>query len=341
MFNVKIVKKEDLEWKKVLENSCVYDFHHSSFYHKIDNDQDCCLFFYGNDSQFIAFPLVIRTIPNSEYFDFTSVYGYAGPITNINSISNDFLEGFKEAFELYCNENNIVCGFTRLNPLIPIQTAILETIGTVIDLNKTVFIDLTKSIEEQRKEFRKSLKSELNQLRRKGYEVKEATTRQEIDAFIDIYYETMDRVDATAYYYFTKEYFYDFLENKEFESKLLLAYNDKEITAGAIFTFSSGIMQYHLAGTKDEFIKETPMKLILDEARILGTSLNQKFLHLGGGVGGHDDDSLFRFKSGFSKNFAQFSIWKSIFNQEVYKELVNEKGLTDSNSNYFPLYRLE
>lgn len=340
MFNVKIIRKEDTEWHEIISDCKVYDFHHSSFYHQIDNDQDCCLFVYGNDSQFIAFPLVIRTISNSEYFDFTSVYGYAGPITNIDCIADEFLESFKGAFELYCKENNIICGFTRLNPLIPNQTTILETIGAVINLNKTVFIDLTKSIDEQRKEFRKSLKSELNQLRRKGYVVKEAKSREEIDAFVDIYYETMDRVEATSYYYFTKEYFYNFLENSEFDSKLLLAYNEDVVTAGAIFTFSSGIMQYHLAGTKDEFIRETPMKLILDEARILGSSLNQKYLHLGGGVGGHDDDSLFRFKSGFSKEFAQFNIWKSIFNQEVYNQLVADKGLKDSDSNYFPLYRI-
>lgn len=339
MFEVLTLEEDMNRWKEVLDKCKVYDFHHSAFYHKIDNNQECRLCVYTENDSFIAFPIVVRGIPETDFFDFTSVYGYAGPLTNQDIVEVSFLQGFKQAFDSYCIDNNIVCGFTRLNPLIPNQKEILSAVGTVIDLNKTVYIDLTKSMDEQRKEFRKSLKSELNQLRRKDYEVKEATTRDQIDSFVAIYYETMDRVDADKYYYFSKEYFYNFLENKDFDSKLLLAYQGGSITAGAIFTFSRGIMQYHLAGTKNEFIRETPMKIILDEARILGTSLNQNYLHLGGGVGGHDDDSLFKFKSGFSKDFAQFSIWKSIFNENMYNQLVKQRGLENSNSTFFPLYR--
>ncbi len=94
-------------------------------------------------------------------------------------------------------------------------------------------------------------------------------------------------------------------------------------------------MQYHLAGTSEEFIRETPMKLILDEARLIGNETSAISLHLGGGVGGSDDDSLFKFKSGFSKDFKQFSVWKYIVDEKVYDEL--SSNITDTN--YFPKYR--
>jgi hypothetical protein len=154
--------------------------------------------------------------------------------------------------------------------------------------------------EEQKKQYRKSNKSELNQLRRKGFEVVEATTIDEIDKFVSIYHETMQRVDANSNYFFDYKYFYSFLKNPCFKSKLLLAKFNGEVSAGAIFTITNKIMQYHLAGTTEKYIKETPMKLILDEARLLANQLNLDYLHLGGGVGGSDEDSLFRFKSGFS-----------------------------------------
>lgn len=98
-------------------------------------------------------------------------------------------------------------------------------------------------------------------------------------------------------------------------------------------------MQYHLAGTAQGFITHTPMKLILDEARLLGNKLNLDFLHLGGGVGGSDEDSLFRFKSGFSKLRCQYQIWQLIIDNEKYDELVAIKN-TDKNSEFFPLYRV-
>lgn len=338
--NVEIVSCGSVEWKEYLALAINIDFHLSSFYHSIDNKFDNRLFVFKDENGFIALPIVVRSIEGSNYFDFTSVYGYAGPLSNIEEISKQNLDNFKDAFFKYCVTEKLVCGFSRLNPLINNQKAIMSSIGEVVDLNKTVFIDLTESLEEQRKSFRKSLKSELNQLRRKDYLVYEAKTREEIDAFISIYYETMDRVEAGEYYYFSHEYFYNFLNNTDFDSKLLLIKKDGEIAAGAIFTFTGEIVQYHLAGTKDKFIRDTPMKLILDEARILSTDLGYKYLHLGGGVGGHDDDSLFRFKSGFSKNFAQFSIWKTVLNQEVYDNLVKKNGLENSDSSYFPLYRL-
>ena len=125
------------------------------------------------------------------------------------------------------------------------------------------------------------------------------------------------------------------MNNQDFDAKLLIAVKDNKVIAGAIFTLTDKIMQYHLAGTTEEYIRETPMKLILDEARLYGNGTSAENLHLGGGVGGHDDDSLFRFKSGFSKDFKQFSVWKYVVNQEVYDELSKDKEVSD----FFPLYR--
>src|SRR5690606_25754286 len=146
-----------------------------------------------------------------------------------------------------------------------------------------------------------------------------------IERFIDIYYETMDRVNASSYYYFSRDYFHRFVHNKAFETKLLISKYQGKIIAGAIFTITKKIMQYHLAGTTNEYISLTPMKLILDEARLLGGQIGTEHLHLGGGVGGSDDDSLFRFKSGFSKNFKQFSVWKYVVDEEKYNLLVNTR----------------
>lgn len=331
-----IIENNSPKWTEIVKQATVYDFHHTAYFHKIDTSFISKLLLFFDKENFIALPIVIRPIENTDFFDITSVYGYAGPIYQFSQEyqQDNLLEFFRLEFINFCKEHNIVSVFSRLHPLIE-QRNIIGDLGEIVDLNKTISIDLKLSADEQRKEYRKSLKSELNQLRRKEIFVKETDSQSEIDQFIAIYYETMDRVNATPNYYFSKEYFYDFLGSADFKSKLLVAVKDEKVIAGAIFTLTNKIMQYHLAGTTEEYIRETPMKLILDEARLLGNQTVAKNLHLGGGVGGSDEDSLFRFKSGFSKDFKQFSVWKFIVNEEIYKELSKNK----EQSNFFPLYR--
>ncbi len=58
------------------------------------------------------------------------------------------------------------------------------------------------------------------------------------------------------------------MKSTDFNSKLLVAKFEEKIIAGTIFAITNGIMQYYLAGTTEEFIKVTPMNLILDEAQL-------------------------------------------------------------------------
>jgi hypothetical protein len=341
MLRVEELSVEDKRWDEVVKKSVGFDFYHTAGYHKLDNLYVSKLYCCFEGDNFIALPIVVREIKDVGYRDITSVYGYAGPIFSMDyhEISENLKSFFISSFKTFCEKEKIVSFFMRLNPLIE-QMDLMAQIGEVSNINKTVSIDLTLPLELQKKDYRKSLKSELNQLRRKGFHVIEAASENEIDEFIAIYYETMDRVNAKPNYYFPRDYFYNFLKNESFQSKLLLCRWEDKNVAGAIFTIANNVMQYHLAGTKEDFIKYTPMKLILDEARIIGTNLGLKDLHLGGGVGGKDDDSLFRFKSGFSKKFCQFSVCKSIVSLEMYNRLVEEKANLDLNSSYFPLYRL-
>lgn len=348
MYSFEIVEINNPKWNIFIKNCSSFDFYHTSCYHKLEevNGATPTLFVAKSDQETICLPLVIKQISNTSYFDATSVYGYCGPVASkpISKIEKSLIAFFKNEFLSFCKQNKIVSVFSRLHSLIP-QFEFFANFGQVNNLNKTVSIDLSLSLEEQRKSFRKSNKSEINQLKgKKGYIVQkiDKTDDQNIKKFIEIYYENMKRVGAKDYYFFNLNYFKQLINNSSFDSDLLIATKEGVITSGAIFTKASSIMQYHLAGTKEEFSQDKPMKLILDEARAVGTSEGLKFLHLGGGVGGSDDDSLFQFKAGFSKNFHQFSVWNLIVNQEVYQELVMQKNLKQEDyPNFFPLYRAQ
>jgi lipid II:glycine glycyltransferase (peptidoglycan interpeptide bridge formation enzyme) len=173
--------------------------------------------------------------------------------------------------------------------------------------------------------------------------VKKAETDEEISAFYDIYIETMTRVNASSFYFdsFDLEYFKKLLHLSDAKPSLLLAVKDSQIIAGGVFIATKNFMQYHVAGTREEYIKAAPMKLIIDEARLLAMQLGLEYLHLGGGVNGSDSDSLFRFKAGFSDKTFTYRTWKWIVDLETYEHMakvrLKEKVV---NENFFPLYRV-
>lgn len=333
---------EKSKWNHLIFRCQEYDFYHCHSYCALEQYGKSFLFTVTDDrGDFIAFPLVIRPIPGTGYNDCTSVYGYPGPVSNKmpDALSPELIRYFQVSLLSFFEEEKIISAFSRLHPLLD-QESFLSPLGEVKPLNKTVAIDLTLAPELQRQQFNRTNKRHLNRLRRTGYTAKRSCNEADIDAFTAIYNETMHRVNATDAYFFDDGYFHRFLHMEDIPAFLMLAYKDNEITAGAIFTVTNHIMQYHLSGTKATHLPATPMKLIIDEARLLGTEMGLKYLHLGGGVGGSDTDTLYRFKASFSDYTVTYKVWRMIVNEPVYKELVGirarEKSLVHT---WFPLYR--
>jgi hypothetical protein len=332
----------DKKWAEVITQCKQYDFYHTPCYQALDKGGDPLLFVAQFGAGFLAMALIVRKIEQTDLKDCTSVYGYCGPVSNLDfkDIQPGMFAYFRSELKQYFKDNNIVTVFSRLHPII-IGDELFTNFGTIRGVNKTVAIDLDLSPAEQVKQYRGSIRSEINQLRRKkGYTVHEINSEQDVRSFMAIHHETMDRKNAGKNYYFGYEYFYSFLNNTCFTSKLLVAIKDGEIAAGAIFTIAGNIMQYHLAGTKEEYIRDAPMKLILDEARLAANQSGLKYLHLGGSVGDSDDDPLFRFKAGFSDVRFKSRVWQYIADEEKYNEL-NQlfKRDPENSGNYFPLYR--
>jgi hypothetical protein len=334
-----VIEVNDLRWSAIVNKSKQFDFYHSQSYHLLEKGNRPVLLVAFFNDDFIALPLIVTAIPNTSFVDCTSVYGYCGPISSLNfeEIPSENITYFKEQLLGFFERNAIVTVFSRLHPLI-FADVFFNDFGLIRDINKTVAIDLRQTLEEQRAQFRKGYKTDLNKLRSNGFEVIEGQTKDDIDAFIAIYHETMKRVKASENYFFDHYYFYDFLENKSFESKLLLAKKDGEVVSGTIVTITNKIMQCHLSGTARNYLKESPMKLIIDEARLIGNEQGLDFFHLGGGVGGSDEDSLFYFKSGFSDYRCEYKIWQMIVDPEKYNQLIDAVEI-DKNNSFFPPYR--
>lgn len=327
-------------WDHTIKKCLFYDIYHTYFYHSLESSFPSILLVSEFDDELIVFPFKIRNIEDTGYFDLTSVYGYCGPISNkiFKELSEEHFTFFHKEFSEFCKQNSIVSVFSRLHPLCDYHT-FFNDFGEFADINKTVVIELEQSTQDQLKQYRKSTKHEIRYLREMEYSIIETKDPKDIDNFIEMYYKTMEKVRAFDRYYYDRDYFHGFLNNDDYEVILLMAEKNGQYVAGGIFTVVGNIMQYHLATTAQENIKDAPMKLILDEARVIAKNKNLQFLHLGGGFAGKDNDNLYLFKSGFSKKRLQFSVWKHITNMEQYNKLVAYMNIWKSVNNFFPLYR--
>jgi lipid II:glycine glycyltransferase (peptidoglycan interpeptide bridge formation enzyme) len=254
---------------------------------------------------------------------------------------------FRREFIEFLKWNNVVTVFSRLNPFIPLQKHILKGLGNTTSPGKVVNIDLTKDDSQLWSEYNRRLKSYINKSRRE-YTVLETQTEAVVRDFIDMYYGNMRRVNAQERYFFKEDYFFDLFKSKDFEAKLLMASKKStgESMGGALFIKKRKIVQYHLSGARESVLGLNPIKLLIDEMRREASREGFTYFNLGGGVG-NQEDSLFRFKSGFSKDFKDFMLWKFVVDENVYNELVQRfksgvcERISSKCNDFFPCYRCE
>ncbi|WP_178988842.1 peptidoglycan bridge formation glycyltransferase FemA/FemB family protein [Winogradskyella schleiferi] len=333
------------EWSEQLALAENLDLYHTFDYHHLSKtkDESAVLLKYTEGNTTLVLPLLLRPIKNSDYKDATSVYGYAGLLA-INIGEQFKKDNFHKALNAYFNDNKIISVFSRLHPFIEHQEELHNGLGKIVSLGKVVYINLTDAIEVQRARYNRRLKTYINKAR-KLCTVFEGTVEEHLDTFINLYEDNMKRVDATEEYFFDKDYYHRLLSSTDFETQLILCrYNEtQEIIAGALFMKTGNIVQYHLSGLSDDYFELNPIKLIIDEVRITSTNEGYKIFNLGGGLGS-EEDSLFKFKSGFSKDFETFKIWKYIVDEDAYKTLTKnhlgtEIKTEDLNTGFFPAYR--
>ncbi len=336
------------KWDALIDSFEESDFYHTYDYHQLSrNVHDySVLIKYSGQRITIALPLLIRSIEDSKLKDATSVYGYAGPLSTSVPSSADQAQFRRELLE-YFKSKSMVSVFSRLNPFIPRQELILQGLGEIVSPGNVVNIDLRLDLERQKHQYHRRLRTYINKCRRE-YSIKNGVTREEVEQFISLYRKNMHRVNAKTKYYFDNNYFFGLMVSRSFDTELLLALSNdnKQVVAGAMFIKRNRIVQYHLSGVDEDYLKLNPVKLLIDEMRLRAAAQNYWYFNLGGAAG-NKVDSLFDFKRSFSHDIHAFNLWRFVVDQKKYNQLVEQKGkLYCSLKNvpcldFFPCYRCD
>jgi len=316
------------EWKHILSLVKAYDFYHTPSYHQLEKSGESQLLVFQENAHIMALPLIIRKIAGTPWFDASSVYGYTGWICSQKINSSEVSEILQDYFD----KEKIISAFSRIHPII--ENADSFPVGVVEDSNLTLGINLKEEPAIQRYHYSRSVRRSINKSRKSGVQVRMSKTVADVRLFSKIYTDAMLRLNAPEHLFFTTEYFESLIQSPDFDAFVLFAEFFGKTIGGAIFVLCDDLMEYHLGAMVDSHKQYSPLKLLIDEARLIGNEKKMSVLHLGGGYGG-ENDNLYVFKQRMSSLTYTFKVWKWIVNEEIYKELSSCKKPT----NYFPLYR--
>ena len=331
------------EWDAIVQSFADYDVYYLSGYVKafqIHGDGDPYLLYYEGVGLRAIYVYMRRQTAIGGVYDSVTPYGYGGVLFE-GDVSDANLFSFWSEFVEKMREEHIVDNFVRYHPVLR-NASPMRVISTVIDLGKTIAIDLSSPeliwdniISKNRNMIRKAEKN--------GIDIRHGKDLDLFQDFKRIYNATMDKDLAEDYYYFSDAFYESINHDLKDNSELFYAVYDGEIVAISIILFANKQMHYHLSGSLLEYRNLAPSNLLLYKAALWGYEQGFKTFHLGGGVGS-GEDNLYRFKASFNKysNF-QFSIGKQVFDQGCYDRLIDIRKSSDptfdSSSHFFPLYR--
>ncbi|PPL14804.1 hypothetical protein UN63_14615 [Oceanisphaera arctica] len=183
--------------------------------------------------------------------------------------------------------------------------------------------------------YRSNHKRDINKLNKLGVVCCFDNDESKLDEFIDNYDSTMNSLNASDFYFFSKDYYLKLIYSTDFETRLYSCLYNGEVICSGFFVFFEDVVQYHLGGTRSEFYHLSPTKMMFDKVRKDAIELGCKYFCLGGGLGGRNG-SLFNFKLGFSKHTEEFRIIKLILDEREYRDLSSHVMNDDL---FFPQYR--
>ena len=330
-------------WDSIVKTFANYDVYYLSGYvraFELHGDGVPQLLLYESSKIRAIYVYMKRETSIAGLYDSITPYGYGGVLFD-GMVSEEEKAKFWSAYIERMKEEGIVDNFVRYHPVLH-NAECLRTISPVIDLGKTIAIDLSSPeviwdniVSKNRNMIRKAEKNDVEIKYGRGIEL--------LREFKDMYDATMRKDQAEEYYYFKEPFYASIDTDLQDNYELFWAEYEGKKIAMSIMLYANKRMNYHLSGSVLEYRSLAPSNLLLYKAALWGCERGLETFHLGGGVGS-GEDNLYKFKAAFNRNSDyQFSIGKQIFDVEKYDELVRKRESYDENfdkgSSFFPLYR--
>jgi sugar O-acyltransferase (sialic acid O-acetyltransferase NeuD family) len=304
-------------------------------------------------------PLLLRKlsmlsfVAGAQDCDALTPYGYGGVLPlNAGDVSADDAAEVIEGLKQWCLKNNVVSCLLRLHPLMDQETgfgsANIQAAGGVLrPYGPTKAIDLMAWDENLSAPagMNSNRRRNLNFARRNLSIVVAPCDTPEglelMEPFREIYEETMRRVSASSYYFFSDKYYSALARGLGSKLAVAIASRGTDAVGGALLFADARFGHYHLGGTTADGLNLKAHTLVLVAAAEWARRQGCRWFHLGGGR--TSDDSLYQFKNSFGASTFFYSFLTIIASRDRYDELVRLRNgsheIAPPQEDYFPEYR--
>lgn len=349
-----ITLNESDKWNEIVKSFKQVDAYYLGHYtnaFKLNGDGEPHLFYF-EDLNIRAINVVMKRdieqdthfkgkIPPNTFYDLSTPYGYGGFLIEGN-ITEASLDALNVEYQSFCQKEGIISEFVRFHPVLNNDHHV-DRMYDITKRGKTITMSLTSqghiwaNLNSNKKRWiKKAIQS--------GVEIYWGRNPELFDQFMTMYSKTMDKNDARDYYYFNRDFFKSILHDMKLNAMIFYAVYEEKNIGMVLVLHCNGQLHHHFSASNSDYKHLAVTNLLMYEIACWGSVNGYKTFHLGGGVGSKED-ALYRFKEGFNKNSNTiFSIGKKVFNEKIYKELIEirkfETSFNESNT-FFPLYRIE
>ena len=303
----------------------------------------------------ILYPFMRRPVPAElgveGAWDAVSPYGYSGTWIRPDTPDAE-VAGFRDALRPAMAALGCVAEFQRMGDLVPGTSQLLASDALLHGRhhNNTISVAVSGSYEECWAAYEGRARTKTRKAIKKGYTYRwRAATMTDLlpgGDYRRLYEETMTRVDATSYYFFSDAYYRSLYLACGDNLRITEVLNEEnQVAVVGLSMVFGGIHHAHLVGSEWQAGRDGAGNLLYDAwVRWSCEQPGIQTLHLGGGMA--KDDSMFKFKRSFGGSARPFHVAWSIFDTKQYNTLVERRSKQTSKtaleiveSGYFPAYR--
>lgn len=338
-------------WRELLARIPRTDVYFLPEYHRlfeVNGDGVASVFVAAEGEALFFYPLFIRPIDRvgaevlpEPWYDIETVNGYTGPLSSTDDPA--FLRRAWAEFDAWCAERRVIAEFVRFNPAL--ENYRLADAGYQVVVDRDMVVQSLPATEDELWDaYPRAHRNLVFKALDRGLCGSEESLPEYLAVFRALYDRTMEKVEASEYFFYSDAYF-DHLATAFPENlKLFLVRDDARPVAALLCFLHEDRMHAHIAGSDEASRGSSPNNLLYHTAAAWGVEHGYRSLHLGGGRSPRPDDALFRFKQSISPHCVPYRLGKRVRQGEVYDDLcgrwMRQKGVTE-RPGYFFCYRLD
>jgi lipid II:glycine glycyltransferase (peptidoglycan interpeptide bridge formation enzyme) len=219
--------------------------------------------------------------------------------------------------------------------------------GQVLAQQPNVVVRLKRSSDEIWRTYKPKVRKNVSRAKECGLRVVFDGAAEYLDSFLRVYYETMQREDASKSFFISHKRFVDLGNTLGSDGGLLYAhvFDGDDCVSTELLLLSNDTVYSFLGGTLTSAFDKRPNDLLKHEVILWAREKGFEWYVLGGGITA--GDGIFKYKASFDPgSIFQFNVRRVIHNKVAYDSLTLKRFLYEKErgndwcprSDYFPEY---